>query len=100
MNRHLRRSHSFHHKCELPFLVSYRTDADARGGLALAVWGRAARCACTSRGWSRKSDELDARWQSLLLLLKVIEQLSLGLSRQLVEQGVLSELLLQGQCFC
>ena len=37
------------------------------------------------------------RRQGLLLLLQVADQLSLGLSRQLVEQGVLGELLLQGQ---
>lgn len=92
MNRSLRRSHSFHHKCELQFLVSYRADADAGGGLA--VWRGAAGCARTSRGRSWQSDELDAGWQSLLLLLEVAEQLCLGLRRQLVEQGVLSKLLL------
>lgn len=80
-------------------MASYRADADAGRGLALAVWGGAAGSGggCTSGGWSWQGDELDALRQGLLLLLQVAEQLSLGLSRQLVEQGVLGELLLQGQ---
>lgn len=82
------------------FLFTYRADADAGGGLALAVWGRAAGSGCTRGGQSWQGDELDALRQGLLLLLEVTEQLSLGLGRQLVEQGVLGELLLQRQGLC
>ena len=77
--------------------ASYRADADAGGCLGLAVWGGAAGGA--SGGESRERDELDALWQDLLLLLQVAEQLNLGLSRQLVEQGILGKLL-QGQWLC
>ncbi|TNN33831.1 hypothetical protein EYF80_056004 [Liparis tanakae] len=73
------------------FVVSHRADADAGGGLALAVWGAAGRA--TGRGQRGQRDEL----QGLLLLLEVREQQRPGLRRQLVEQGVLGQLLLQGQ---
>ena len=75
--------------------MPYRADAHAGGGLA--VWGGTAGSGRTSGDRSWQGDELDALRQGLLLLLQVADQLSLGLSRQLVEQGVLGELLLQGQ---
>lgn len=75
--------------------VPYRADADAGVGLALAVWGGAGGGGRASGGW--QSDEPDALSESLLLFLQVAEQLSLSLSRQLGEQRVLRQLLLQGQ---
>lgn len=81
----------------LQFLGSHRVDADAGSGLALAVWGGAAARGRDGRAQSREGDELEALGQGLLLLLQVTEQLSLGLRCQLVEQRVLSQLLLQRQ---
>lgn len=83
----------------LPPNVSYRADADAGGGLAVAVWGGAAGGG-PGGGQGGQGDELDALRQRLLLLQEVVQQLSLGLRRQLVEQRELGELLLQGQQLC
>lgn len=80
----------------LHLCVSYRADAHAGGGLTVRGGAAGSGGNCTSGGRSWKGDELDALWQSLLLL-EVTDQLSLSLSSQLLEQGVLGKLLLQGQ---
>lgn len=77
------------------FVLSYRVDTDI--GSALTVRGGGAGTCCPRGGKSWQGDELNALRQGLLLLLEVTQQLCLDLSRQLVEQGVLGELLLQCQ---